>query len=223
MFWSKFPAFCLPSLDCSRFCLQQPGVISAQGAWWEQLGLAVLGAAQLQSLIFCGYFPTIFTDPGCLPGPEDATTSNTLINLEGEMICLSVSTEPTRTSVGFYQQRCWKKKEPRWDPWPFPALLHPEQPTACSGKASAHPGSKIRNLLQGHSYFLAPKQSSVQRGMETREEWVQRVSVPLWGFPTAHWECPDTLRQLRGSCRGVGTEPSPGLRFTEQENHVWAE
>lgn len=65
----KFPAFCLPSIDCSRLCLQQPGVISAQGAWWEQLGLALLGPAQHHSLTFwdCS-FPSHFHRSWLPPG-----------------------------------------------------------------------------------------------------------------------------------------------------------
>lgn len=104
----KFPAFCLPSIDCSRLC--QAWFLSKEfdeGCWgWHCLDQP----STTHSLSVAAVFPAISADPGCLPGPKDATTSNSLINLEGEMICLSPWAESPRERLWGFTSKAAEKR-----------------------------------------------------------------------------------------------------------------
>lgn len=167
----KFPAFCLPSIDGSRFCLHH----SLTPFVW---------------LKFSQLFPQILAAPGSwgCHNPKEFYKSR-----GGNDLSVAASREPTRTSGGVLPSKLLQK-EPRWDPWPFPALLHP---TACSGKASAQPDSKIRNLLQGHSYSYTKAVLS-EMGGGKRELWVQRVLSLSEGFP----QHTGNAQTRSGSCEG---------------------
>jgi len=105
-------------------------------------------------------FPATSLDPGCLMGPKDAITLNSLINLEGEMICLLSSAESLGECLRGFTSKAAEKRAKIQGSLTFPSASPPV--SACSVKVSAHQGSKIRNLLRGHSLFIAPSYSSVQ-------------------------------------------------------------
>lgn len=76
----------------------------------------------------------------------------------GTDLSLVWSGEPGMMSTGLYQQIAGKKRHD-WGSLTFPSP-RPAAPARGAVKASAHPGGKVRNLLQGHSLFFHQAHSS---------------------------------------------------------------
>lgn len=132
----------------------------------------------IHSLTLCGCsFPSSFHRSWM--GPEDATTPKSFINLEGEMICHS--REPTRTSVGFYQQSCWKRSQDG-----IPDLSQPS-----STRSSPQPALEKLQLTQGEKLEIFSRDTltlSHQTTPQSKGDGKQgRVSAecvcPSQGFP----------------------------------------